>query len=337
MRTRRFIVTFSLVTLCLLCVVSTPADRSRLRASLKSLEERARSGDPKSLYDLAVIYETGFDSISPDTLLSIDLYRRSADKGYPPAMNYYGFLLYNGVEGKLTADRDSAVSLLEKAAGLGDAKAANNLGWLTLQTGDTTRLAEAAAWFEKAADAGLPTAMAQLADMLRKGEGMKPDTLRAESLYLEALEHGLPDAGDKLLAMMYPVYLRMDPVEALAKGLRLYNGNAPAAGLTIFEIIVQKSPDTPSHSRALALMGDAYSRGRGTGYDRDKSLSCLLQSAREGYAPAQFILAEFLDFFPDALGPDAGTAGEWHQKATARGVSDSEKAMSLLLDETKIP
>ena len=69
---------------------------SALYASLRRLECRADSGDPKALYDLAYVYELGYGPVEPDSLRSLLLYGKSAEAGYAPAQNYLGYRLFNG-------------------------------------------------------------------------------------------------------------------------------------------------------------------------------------------------------------------------------------------------
>ena len=61
------------------------------RMAVRKLAERADSGGAKALYDLAMLYDTGYDSIPVDSARSTALYRLSAERGYAPAQNYLGF------------------------------------------------------------------------------------------------------------------------------------------------------------------------------------------------------------------------------------------------------
>ena len=97
-----------LATFCIMSAIASSPRREETREALRKLRERAEAGDAKALYDLAYLYDTGYDTIPVDSALSSALYRASAEKGYAPARNYLGFRYYNG-EGGLRRDIDSAL------------------------------------------------------------------------------------------------------------------------------------------------------------------------------------------------------------------------------------
>ena len=314
------------------------------RAALRELAQRARSGDAKALYDLAVVHDKGFDSISPDSAASTTLYRLSALKGYPPAMNYLGFRYFNG--DYVGRDIDSALYWLAKAAGAGDMKAASNLGYLLSHDEAVTRdYPQAVYWLRKSADSGLPVAQSLLADLLRQGLGSPKDTAAAERLYTSAISHGLQDAELKLLSMKGKDWENLPPDSAVELGRFYYTHRAPIIGVTLFGNAASAgNPD------ALALLGDAHSRAVGTDYDHDRSLSYFLKAALLGQPSAQFVIGELLDIFPDALSdsvpaailckfypdtiPDGVfSAPYWYEKAAGAGIADAEAAAAALLRE----
>lgn len=334
----KYLLPLSFIALIGATVTGAVQDASdRLSASLSRLKAKADCGDPEAIFRLARLYETGYDSIPPDTLRSLELYRDAARRGYSPAENYYGFLLFKGLDGFLEAQPDSAIIWIEKAAQKGDAKAANNLGWLYMEGECVSHDPDKAAkWFSQAAESGLPAAKAQLADLYREGKGVDKDTLRAENLYLEAIAGGIPDAEDKLVAMMHKKYTSLSPEEALTKGLRLYLNGAPWGGVILFETAAETGSCSPAGAKALALLGDAYSRAKGVGYDHDRSINLFHRAAVAGNPSAMFIVAEFLDLFPDSFScaEETETAQEWYEKAKAAGITDAKAAYDALY---KIP
>lgn len=299
---------------------------TRERRAVRQLVERAGEGDPKSLYHLATLHDTGYDSIPVDSAVSTALYRLSAEKGFAPAMNYLGYRYFNG--DYVRQDVDSALYWMAKAAGAGDAKAASNLGYLLSHDDAVTRdYPQAVYWLTKAADTGLPVAQSLLADLLRQGLGTPKDTARAEALYTAAIEHGLQDAELKLLSMKGRGWESLSPDSAVALGRHYYTHRAPFIGVTLFEnAAAHDNPD------ALALLGDAYSRAVGVEYDHDKSVAYFLRAALLGQPSAQFVIAELLDIFPDALSDTIPGAPYWYEKAAAAGISDAEAAASRLID-----
>ena len=279
---------------------SLPAPPPPERTALRRLCARADSGNPKALFDLARLHDTGFDSIPVDSIRSTELYRQSADRGYLPALSYLGYRLYRG-EGGLPRDPGKGISLIEKAALGGDPKAANNLGWLLLEgSGVEHDPAKAAFWLRQAAQAGLPTAAAMLADLYREGKGVAPDTITAENLYMKAIESGLRDAELKLHSMMRRRWEETPSDELFPTALRLYTGLAPQTGVTLMSRI-ESDRHSRFRPRAAAILGDAYSRAQGVGYDHDRAQSLLTEAALLGDPSAAFIVGELLDIFPDAL------------------------------------
>ena len=88
-------------------------------------------------------------------------------------------------------DVDSALYWLAKAAAAGDAKAANNLGYLLANSDVVTRdYPQAIYWLTKAASAGPPCRSKPACRPLSPGSRRLPDTALAESLYTKAIENG---------------------------------------------------------------------------------------------------------------------------------------------------
>lgn len=237
---------------------------SSRRLALRQLVEKADSGDAKALYDLARLHESGYDSIPVDSLRSATLYFKSAEKGYAPAMNYIGFRYYTG--NGFSQDLDSALYWIRKAANMGDATAAANLGYLLTESKEIAYdEGEAVKWLTLATEAGVPEAQMKLVELKRE------------------VWEGLP----------------VDSVMAI--GEEYYFGRAPIAGVALLVIASEKG-----NSKATALLGDAYSKGVGVAYDHQKSIDYFYKAANEGDPSAQFIIGELLEIFPDAIPDSQG-------------------------------
>lgn len=318
---KRFIPFFILALALGGCVWAQDTMKDAAEA-LRQLFARASEEDPKALYELARLYDTGYDTIPADKSKSNSLYLKAAEKGYAPARNILGFRYYQG-EG-LSKNIDSALYWIRLAAEDGDLTAASNLGYLLSQSEDVPHnYAEAALWLGKAADASIPSALSQLGDLKRLGLGVEPDTLEAVSLYERAIQAGVTDAQLKLLAMMGYKWKELPADSALVLGLRYYAGSAPIAGVDLLE-----QAASAGNPQALALMADAYSRGIGVGYDHKKSMEYFYKAAQAGNPSAQFIIAEYLEFFPDAIPEESPRY--WYDKAADAGILDSEKAYQSL-------
>lgn len=283
------------------------------RRAFRQFEQRAENGDAEAQYRLATVLETGWDSVPADSVRALELMRRSAQAGFPPAMNYLGYLYGKGYKvgnrELIPIDRDSSVMWLRRSADAGDPRAVSNLAYLLLNDTVSGRTPEerlaadstAYAYLVKGANAQIPTAFSMLGDMYRDGRWVKRDTLKGAANYEAALERGLGDAEARLIALMGHRWQRLPQDSAFNLGLRYYTGYAPGAGVLLLERAAE-IPDTIGiGARAMALLGDAYSRGVGVKYSHDKSLAYFARAALAGNPSAMYILAETLEVFPDAL------------------------------------
>ena len=305
--------------------------------TLPELMRRAEKGDGEALYHLAMLYDTGCGTIRPDTARSTALYIRAAEAGNIEAQNYLGYRLYKG-EGA-ERDPEQALQWLETAAMAGSAKAASNLGFLLLEGENVVHdAANAAYWLSRAADAGVASAQSMLGDLYQLGKGVEKSLCRADSLYQLAFEAGLPDAGIKLYQLREPRYTSLSADSLTAEGLYFYTRSLASPAVRIFERGAKMGDP-----QALALMGDAYTRALGVGYDHRKALDCYASAAAEGYAPAMFIIAELLEIFPDAvsdLSPPVAEkwkglptdAAYWMERARQGGIADAKAANKALFD-----
>ena len=206
----------------------------------------------------------------------------------------------------VTIYRDSAVMWLRRSADAGDPRAVSNLAYLLLNDTVSSRtpkerlMADSTAYvyLKKVVNAQIPTAFSMLGDMYRDGRWVKRDTLKAAANYEAALERGLGDAEARLIALMGRRWQRLSQDSAFNLGLRYYTGYAPGAGVLLLERAAE-IPDTIGiGARAMALLGDAYSRGVGVRYSHDKSLAYFARAALAGNPSAMLILAETLEVFP---------------------------------------
>lgn len=287
------------------------------RRAFRQFERRAENGDAEAQYRLATIFETGWDSVSADSVRALDLMQRSARNGFPPAMNYLGYLYGKGYKvgdrKLIPVDRDSSVMWLRRSADAGDPRAVSNLAYLLLNDTVSTLSSQAHprtrahndsiafVYLQKGASAQIPTAFSMLGDMYRDGRWVKRDTLKAAANYEAALECGLGDAEARLIALMGHRWQRLPQDSAFNLGLRYYTGYAPGAGVLLLERAAEVPDAVGIGARAIALLGDAYSRGVGVKYNHDKSLEYFARAALAGNPSAMYILAETLEVFPDAL------------------------------------
>ena len=341
-------------------------DAASRREAVRQVAEGAARGDAESLYQLSTLYAMGYDSIPRDTVRSLDLLIESARAGSVKGANLLGYKLIRG-EG-MERDFRAGMAWIERAARAGDPMAQSNMGYFLLQA-DSADYDPAAAvvWLEKAAAGGVPEARSMLGDIYLEGIGVTPDTLRAEREYRAAYTLGLRDAAYKLASLYDAVGSDRTDRQLLEDGLFFYSGTAPQLGVAIFRRLAEASSadsvasvgaeaavdrcslqdsvaddERALRARAKALLGDAYTRGRGVGYDHALSTRYYFEAACEGDPSAQFVIGELLDIFPDSLDSllddstlpsDAATAPYWYERAASAGVRDAAEAMRRLLQQ----
>ncbi|MDE6010808.1 MAG: sel1 repeat family protein [Muribaculaceae bacterium] len=319
--------------------------------TVRDLKARADSGHPEAMYRLALLYENGYDSVPRDSVKFMQLLTGAAEEAWLPAQNYLGYLLLRQGRGS------EGLHWLENAAIAGDAKAQSNLGFLLLDDGGpssgdpATNLRrgivadneKAAFWLERAAQSGVATASSMLGDLYRDGRGVPQDSLLAAACYYAAIDAGLADAAYKLEAMERRKWEALSPEKQLQLGLYLYTHRVPDLAIPIFSRLTDLPASDPGpvtsattiRGAAFALLGDAYTRALGVGYAHDLSLEYYWRAAELGNAPAQFVISELLEIFPDALdllsdnppGPQ-----QLREAAAQAGIHNAEEATRRLMN-----
>ncbi|KAK9474503.1 uncharacterized protein V1510DRAFT_360884 [Dipodascopsis tothii] len=159
---------------------------------------------PQGPYELASIYETGFeDAIIPDEAYAAQLYVRSADLNYAPAAARLGHVYEYGLLG---CPQDPALSVhyYTIAALASDPTAMLALcAWYmvgaepVLSKNDD----EAYEWAKRAAEAGLSKAMYAVGYFSENGIGIERDLVEANLWYVKAAEAGDERAVARLKAL----------------------------------------------------------------------------------------------------------------------------------------
>ncbi len=285
------------------------------------------SRDAEALYQLALLHERGYDTIPQDSARALRLMRLAAEGGYLPAQNYLGYLLIN------SQSPEDGLHWLERAAIAGDLKAQSNIGFLLLE-GDLVKRDDEKAlfWLSRAAAGGMPQAASMLGDLYRDGRGVAQDSTLAAANYMAAYEHGLADAAYKLEEMMSCQWSAMPDDMKLTTARYLYNRTAPDVAIPLLRQLAENG-----NAEGLALLGDAYTRARGVAYDHDRAVECYFKAAQAGNPSAQFIIAEMLEIFPDALSAYGDfSAADFREAARQAGVTTAEEASRRLLNPPKI-
>lgn len=230
-------------------------------------------------------------------------------------------------------DSLKSTALYLKAAEKGYAPAMNYIGF-RYYTGEAImkNTDSALYWIRKAADAGDITAAANLGYLLLESEEFNHDEEEAAKWLSIAAEEGVNEAQLKLIYLKGKELEALPIDSALKLGIKYYTGKAPILGT----YIIQRASEAEI-PKALAILGDAYSKGYGVPYDYNKAIDYFYKAAEKGDPSAQFIIGELLEIFPDALNDFLTTEDSemispsyWFSKAAENGVSDSESAVKVL-------
>jgi len=146
------------------------------RSELNAIEYFHRSADlgfaPAQVV-LGYLYETG-RAAPANPQEAFDWYKKAAQQDDPLAQWLAGRIIYAGLVP--SRDLNEARGFLQSSADHGDAFGEYLLGQVKLERQD---YANAAIWFRKAAEQGLPQAQEQFAKLLREGQGVAQDKFEA--------------------------------------------------------------------------------------------------------------------------------------------------------------
>lgn len=247
-------------------------------------------------------------AMSPQERKSFSDFERRVESGEPEALYRMSAILEHGYD-SIPADTLRSLRFLRMAAMKGYAPAQNYLGYL-FQEGKMLEASPDSAfyWISRAADLGHPGAITNLV-YYRTEDG------RVIFDEVAALDRLAPSDAD-----------------ALKNGVDFYRRGAwPIA----VELLRRVSPESPQAPHAYALLGEAYSRGRGVAYDYTRALSYYARAAALGNPSAKFVIAETLEFFPDALVgivDEIPDPNELRNDALSHGIFSAEQAAERLLE-----
>ena len=221
------------------------------------LEKAAAGGDAYALYALGRVMEDGQGPAQPDFTRAADLYRQAAEKGHPLAGLRYGLALNDGAG--IKKDPVAAQRWLTFAQERGVPEAALAMGDMAARTpasrdkAANTKVVQAAvAWYQVAANAGVPSAQFKVANAYFSGVGATRDSAQAQIWYARASQQGLPEAQHALGVMLIGgVAGQSDPVEGFKWLLLAEKGNHPDSR-SVREKAAEKIPER-DRKRAEAL------------------------------------------------------------------------------------
>jgi TPR repeat protein len=158
-------------------------------------------------------------------------------------------------------------------------------------------LAEAARWFQKAAEQGSGNAQDELShvqyalgECYRRGDGVTKDNAQADQWFRKA-----------------------------------------AANKYVCAIAQYRKEAEQGHAEGQAELGECYFYGRGVTEDAAEAVRWLRKAAERGDSEAQFCLGESYEQ-GRGVGKDPGEAAKWFRKAADQGHAYAKMRLKMLLD-----
>lgn len=329
------------------------ADHKLLKGKKGQYQRRlkeARIGDIQAQYEVGIMLANG-EGVDKDVVEARVWFESAAKRGHTGAQYLLGMAYAGGVG----AERNEWLALrwLLKAFEQGNAKAAPKLArllekaraqmarqcWRELadagmpeaqlavamqyqsdaEDTDPQALAEAAQWFQRAAEQGLAQAQHALGLMYASGAGVERDLSLARELLGAAAAQGMASAAVELAALP-PEDTPSDEPDNVApaptaRPRKLPQGQAKRLG----EFAKGSTPDNQYH------LGMMLERGFGVARDVDEAEKWYRAAAGQGHAGAQYALAQ-LTADADPFG-----AAQWYRQAAEQGHADAQVAYARVV------
>ncbi len=251
-----------------------------------------------------------------------------------------------------SGDFAGAMTLLEAEAGKGNAEAANALGEANLAGyGVKASAAEAARWFQQAADASFPPAMLNLAVILRKGaEGVPADPDKAVFLIRSAAEEGYApaqvasgqlaeeggeDKGDMAAARAWyeKAAAQENPDGLLALARFLDNGIAgPRDAAKAFDACRRAA--VAGSALAMNEIGVRYQKGQGIEPDQIAAIGWFTVAAQRGLPASHVNLGNCYEVGKGVL-RDLDMAGSHYAAAAKQNFGPAQYLLAQLFEQAK--
>ena len=237
-------------------------------------DDSGGSSDPELTYNSSGTLRTtlaNFITARPtgaktDPEAAFQIYKAAADSGNAEAQYVVYAFEYAGIGGA-PSDPNEMMTYLSTSAENGYAPAQNEIGLCYVMN---DYYADAAAWFEKAAEQGLITAKNNLGIMYYSGYGVPIDYQKAYDLFLPCAEQGIVQAQFSLGTMFEDGYgVERDKQKA-------------------FDYYMQSA--SAGYAPAQTYVGDSYLHGADVAADPKEAFRWYSLAAEQGDFSAQFWL-----------------------------------------------
>lgn len=276
------------------------------------LQRLVSEGDPVAMYCMA---EIDFQVIPTNAVRAIDLFKRSAELGYPQAQATIGALYLQGLPGLLQKDSREGITLLSKAVNAKSLTARFNLG-MAYYNGDGVPkdALKASQWLKLAVRQNFSEAKYSLGLLLIEGEGgINKNTTEGLSLLREAVSQGHQlaavylnkregsvskpsSSGSKPKGVRPPYAVALSDEEVLAKARMHYTGvGLPKDYEKAFQMFMPLAKGgNPVAARFVGLM---ILTGKGTKKNPSLAREWLSVAAQKGDETAKRLLITYKSLF----------------------------------------
>ncbi|MEO5378846.1 MAG: protein kinase [Magnetococcus sp. DMHC-6] len=322
---------------------STPilTTAQKLEIEFNHTKTKAENGDPKSLYQMGMAYETG-KNVPQNLPTAIKWYQKSAEKNWPEAQ-FRVAQAYSKGEG-VGKDLVLAHSWNKKAAEQGHA----NAQFILAQTIEKNAkkpeyLAQAMQWYLKAAQQNHPEAQYRVGIALENGDGLEKNPAEALNWFLQAstakianaqyhlgvmFEEGRgTQADDKKAAQYFNLAADQGVLEAQFKlATWLNQGKGVEKNFKESALWYLKAANQ-GHPEAQFQVAQLFNDGAGVRQDAVQALKWFKKSAEQGYLKAQIILARMYQN-GQGVEKDPTAAAEWYRKAAQQGDMEAQNGLA---------
>jgi TPR repeat protein len=275
--------------------------------------KQANQIDPSSLGDaraasyLGLMFRDG-QGVPQNYVQALDLFRKAADRGYPPAEYYLGGM-YGAGQG-VSRDYVLAATWHQKAAEQGYANAQFALGLMYRDgQGVPQDVTTAINWLRKAADHGNAQAQFYLGEFYEHGQGVQQDFAQALEWFQKAADRGVIPAQDELGAM----YGRGEGVQQSFSSAADWYRKAAEKG----------------SANAQLMLGVMYHSGQGVPRDDSEASEWLRKAAEHGVAQAQYYLGAMYGM-GQGVEQNYAKAEAWYIKAAEQGFANAQFVLGVM-------
>ena len=272
-----------------------------LPRSLDELERLADEGNVVAMDALGVRYANGI-GVEPDLAKASELFRQSAEGGYPKGERHFALVLFRGRG--VERDLRRAFQLRLAAAEKGDPNAMFDLARAHYQDGVGVEQdsAKAAEWYERAATFWHGKACNNLGLCYAEGRGVERDLAKAVEAYRKADFMGVPEGSLNL-------------------GNCYWNGAGVEPDANLAFAFFQRAARA-GNPRAMNNLAVCFARGEGTERDASRAIELYRESAERGVPEAMTNLGRAL-LDGNGTDPDPEEGVRWLRQAVESGLGEA--------------